>query len=99
MPASPAPATMNAPFSIQFAGSRAEHEEVFRLRYRVYAEEMGVYRSDKAQDTGQLEDAHDATSRILYAKIGGKVVGALRIHIGSDGPLPDAFMHVYDLPR
>jgi CRP-like cAMP-binding protein/predicted GNAT family N-acyltransferase len=87
----------NSPI-IRFAETPAELEAVFRQRYRIYTQEMGVYRSSADHERKQLSDANDATGRLLYASEGNEIVAAIRIHTGTI-PFPEAFKTVYDLGR
>ena len=66
------------PFSVHWAQTSAEIEEVQRLRYRVFADELGV----KLQGENGLDrDQFDAYSRHLYIRNSqtGEVVGTYRI--------------------
>lgn len=85
--------------TIQFATTPEEREAVFRLRYRVYAQEMGVYRTSADHEHKLLQDGFDATGRLLSASVDGVVVASLRMHTGADGPLPEPYTIVYDLER
>jgi CRP-like cAMP-binding protein/predicted GNAT family N-acyltransferase len=85
--------------SIQFATTQEEREAVFRQRYRVYAQEMGVYRNSADHQQKLLQDGFDASGRLLYASLDGEVAASLRIHMGADGPLPEPYQIVYDLER
>ena len=73
--------TINAPlepFSVHWAQTTAEIEEVQRLRYNVFADELGV----KLQGEHGLDrDQFDAYSRHLYVRDNqtGEVVGTYRI--------------------
>ena len=84
---------------IRFAETPEEREAVFRQRYRIYTEEMGVYRSSADHERKQLSDANDATGRLLYTSEGNEIVAAIRIHTGTGAPFPEAFKTVYDLRR
>src|SRR6476659_218201 len=90
---------MPEPATIQLAATPAEREAVFRQRYRVYAKEMGVYRTKADHEQKLLQDGFDSTGRLLYASVNGEVAASLRIHSGADGPLPEPYGIVYDLKR
>ena len=66
------------PFSIHWAQSAAEIEEVQRLRFRVFSEELGV--TLKGED-GIDSDQFDGLSKHLYVRNTqtGKVIGTYRI--------------------
>jgi CRP-like cAMP-binding protein/predicted GNAT family N-acyltransferase len=90
---------MDAPPVIRFAETPEEREAIFRQRFRIYAEEMGVYRSSADHARKQLSDANDATGRLLYAAMGTEVVASIRIHGGVNASIPEGFVTVYDLGR
>jgi predicted GNAT family N-acyltransferase len=90
---------MDTPPIIRFAETPEEWEAIFRQRYRIYAEEMGVYRSSADHERKQLSDANDATGRLLYASEGNEIVASIRIHANTIAPFPEAFRAVYDLGR
>jgi hypothetical protein len=84
---------------IAFAESAEEREAVCRQRYTVYTEEMHLYQASADHARRVLTDRYDATARLLYARVGNEIVGSLRLHLGRDGEIPDAFKTVYDLPQ
>jgi hypothetical protein len=82
---------------VRVATTEAEREAIFRLRHEVYVQEMGEFR-DVAEE-GMLRDRSDDTARHLYVKVHDIVVGALRYHVGRDGPFSTEDDEIYDLPR
>lgn len=85
--------------SVSLAETATEREEVYRLRYDVYVAEMNLYRGLADHTRKRLLDGDDATARHLIARMDDTVVGALRMHLGSDAPLPKQFRADYDLER
>jgi CRP-like cAMP-binding protein/predicted GNAT family N-acyltransferase len=76
-----------------------EREAIYRLRYEVYVEELGEFRDVADHARRMLRDPGDETARHLYAKVFDQVVGALRYHLGQDGPFSPEEEAIYDLPR
>ncbi len=87
---------MNVTF--HFAETESERNMIYRLRYRVYVEEMQIFGSIADHARGMLIDENDDNARLLYARIDGKVVGALRLNLGADGHFSDALEQTYNLP-
>jgi CRP/FNR family cyclic AMP-dependent transcriptional regulator len=84
---------------IDFARTREEKEAVLRLRYSVYTEEMHLYQSTADHEGRLLKDCEDEGARLLYVALDGETVGAIRIHEGRDGPLPEKYMELYEIGR
>jgi predicted GNAT family N-acyltransferase len=82
---------------VRVAATEAEREAIYRLRHEVYVQEMGEFR-DVAEE-GMLRDPSDETARHLYVKVHDIVVGALRYHVGRDGPFSAEDEEIYDLRR
>ena len=53
--------------SIDFAQNTDEREEIYRLRYRIYVEEMGRYASIADHGGKRLVEGDDAASHIIAA--------------------------------
>lgn len=83
---------------LRIATTAAEREAIYRLRYEVYAVENGFSPPGSA-DFRAWEDASDAKAAHLYVMVEGKIVGALRIMYGADGPFPEETHRAYDLDR
>ena len=83
--------------SIGFAQSAEEREEIYRLRYRIYVEEMGRYRSIADHDKKQLTEADDHSSHLVTALQDGRLVGTARFTWGGDAPFTDRVIEQYDL--
>ena len=73
-----APLEALEPFSIHWAQTAAEIEEVQRLRFRVFSEELGVTLQGQA---GIDSDQYDELSKHLYVRNTqtGKVIGTYRL--------------------
>lgn len=77
--------------------TQAEREAVYRLRYDVYVEEMGRYRSVADHKRRMLYEDVDEQSRISYVEIDGEFVATARLTWGGDGPLPQRMIDQYNL--
>lgn len=67
---------------IGIASTEHEKEGIFRLRYRIYVEEM--HRQPVAIDHSSrlLFDELDKWAFLLYAKAGSEIIGTMRVNIG-----------------
>jgi hypothetical protein len=84
---------------ISVAESAEEREAIFRLRYQIYVKELGIYGHKADHERQILRDEFDEGARLLYASVDGRAVGSLRIHIGTDGALPEPYRRTYDTAR
>ncbi|MBN1208335.1 MAG: cyclic nucleotide-binding domain-containing protein [Myxococcaceae bacterium] len=84
---------------VRFVRTEDEREAVYRLRYATYVEEMHLYAGQADHDRQRLSDADDATAHMMYAEVGGEVVGTLRVHLGSEGALPESLVTRFGLER
>jgi CRP-like cAMP-binding protein/GNAT superfamily N-acetyltransferase len=75
--------------TLHTASTQAEKEEIFRLRYEVYIEEMdGARRHQEADSLSrQFRDDWDDQGYHLYVRQGDTIVGCIRGNIRIDGPL------------
>ncbi|MDD4599486.1 hypothetical protein SDC9_03923 [bioreactor metagenome] len=67
---------------IGIASTEHEKEEIFRLRYRIYVEEMCRKPVTIDHSSKLLFDEMDKWAFLLYAKVGSEFVGTMRINIG-----------------
>jgi len=67
---------------IGIAVTEREKQEIFRLRYRIYVEEMG--RQPVAADHSRklLADEIDRWAFLLYAKSGSELIATMRVNVG-----------------
>lgn len=84
---------------VRFAQTEDERAAIYRLRYETYVEEMHLYTSQADHPRRWLVDSADAQARQLYAAVEGQVVGTQRLHLGSDGPLPEALAARFAVER
>lgn len=72
---------------IRVAQSDSEKREVYKLRYKVYIEEMQRDSKYLVDGEDELKDPYDENGYILYAQKDGKVLGSLRLHTNENIPL------------
>ena len=68
---------------IGIATTARERQEIYRLRYAVYIEEMKKpYAADHQHRL--LFDPQDEKARLIYARAGQELVATLRLNLGKD---------------
>jgi len=85
--------------TIGIAATPVEKEEIYRLRYRTYAEEMSYPLTYADHKNKLLYDELDNWGILLYAKIDSKIVGTMMVNIGSISEFPDDLAHHLCLDR
>ncbi len=85
------------PLTLRQAASPADRDAVFRLRYRIYVEEMGY--DFGATPDQRLPDNPPRNNRLLMAEQEGDLVGTLAIDWGGDLPFGAEDREVYQLDR
>lgn len=73
---------------IDIATTAKEKEQVYRLRYQIYVEEMGRRISRVNHRRRLLYDDMDDWGLLFYARAGGELVGTVRLHIGFSDDFP-----------
>lgn len=68
---------------IGIATTPSEKREVYHLRYKIYIEEMSKQLENADHINKLLYDELDEWTILLYAKIGSKLIGTVRINIGT----------------
>lgn len=82
---------------IGIAETEEERRAVYRLRYDVYAEEMGRYRSVADHERRMFYEDCDEHSRIAYAAVDGEVVATSRLTWGGVAPFPQRMVDQFGL--
>jgi CRP-like cAMP-binding protein/predicted GNAT family N-acyltransferase len=77
----------------------AEREQVYRLRYDIYIDEMHYPYANADHAGRRLADALDATARLLLAREGDQALGTMRIQFGADAPFDVGSVSTYGLDR
>src|SRR5207245_2348927 len=74
---------------IKLVQSAEEREQVYRLRYNVYVEEMGLNPTEADHRRRIITDPLDSSGRILAAFSNGAVVGTVRLNIANDSDMDE----------
>lgn len=82
-----------------FAQTAEERERIYRFRYEVYVEEMGKKRAYIDYENKRIVDALDETARLLYVECDGRIIGTLRMNIGSETEFSEKHRKHYALDR
>ena len=90
---------MSAGIEVREAGTAAERELVYGLRYDVYVRELGQYEDVGDHERQRLSDPIDDVSRLILATIDGDLVGSMRATVGPDGVIPPSLQEEYHLDR
>lgn len=85
------------PLTVRFASTDEDREAIWRLRYRIYVEEMGY--DFGATPDRRLPDNPLRNNRLLLAEQEGAVVGTLAIDWGGDLAFGEEDRKVYQLDR
>lgn len=83
--------------TLRFARSDADRDAIYRIRYDIYADEMG-YRFPGADHAGRrLVEPLTRPTRLLMAEEGGELVGTLQFHWGGECAFTEEEQRVYRL--
>ena len=87
--------------TIQIGITKTEKEknEIYRLRYQIYVEEMSWQVVSIDHSKKLLFDELDDWGILLYAKVGEEIIGTLRINIGTITDFPLHKRHILSLDR
>jgi predicted GNAT family N-acyltransferase len=85
---------------IKIASTKREKEAIYKLRYRVYVEEMGKTPMLSANHKEKkIVDGVDEQSVLLYAQLGSEIVGTIRVTIGKMEAFPTELQQVFKMKR
>ena len=87
------------PIIIGIATTLKEKREIYRLRYRIYIEEMAMYITSADHDNNLLYDDLDKWGILLYAKSGSELIGTIRVNIGQQSEFPPDLSQFLSLKR
>ncbi|MFT4625813.1 MAG: putative GNAT family N-acyltransferase [Myxococcota bacterium] len=80
--------TRHGALTVELVASPAALAEVYRLRRRIYVDELGVLGPDHPfVDGDALRDPYDAYSHQLLLREDGRPIGTLRLTVAAYGPL------------
>lgn len=82
---------------IHLATTEEEKEAVYRARYQIYVEEMGLSDLEADHENRRLVEPEDETARIWYAAQDGEVVATCRLNWGGDAPFTENLIEEYQL--
>ena len=86
---------MNITFHI--AETAEEREQIYRLRYDVYVEEMHIFGSMADHDRRLLYGDNDHNARLLYARLRDEIIASMRLNLGKDGAFSGELEDTYNL--
>lgn len=84
---------------IHVATTLRERKEIYRLRYRIYVDEMTMQLSTADHENRYVYDDLDKAGVLLYAKIGSEVIGTMRINFYSYTNFPSDLASIFSLDR
>ena len=85
-----------SPYSIHLARTAAERDAIYRLRYRVYVEEMHRPQKDADHDSRIITDALDSFGLLFGAWRHEVCIGTMRVNLLREGDI-GAYREMYGL--
>ncbi len=92
-------ANQDESIQIGIAATDEEKAEIYRLRYRIYIEEMGRDPISTDHENKLLFDDMDRWAHLIYAKVGNEYIGTMRINMGPIDQFPQEMIRVLSLDR
>lgn len=91
----------NSELSIEIgiASTDEERDEIFRLRYQIYVEEMLRKPFSVDHRNKLLFDELDTWAVLVYAKVGSEIIGTMRANIGSINDFPVNLVETLQMDR
>jgi hypothetical protein len=91
----------NSELSIEIgiASTKEERDEIFRLRYRIYVEEMLRQPFSADHRKKLLFDEFDPWAVLVYAKVGTEIIGTMRANIGAINDFPLDLVETLQMDR
>lgn len=89
----------NNPITISVASTLREKMEVYRFRYRVYIEELAMQIDNADHERKMIFDEGDREGLLIYARVGGDIVGTQRLNIGTINEFPSDLAHFLSWDR
>lgn len=84
---------------IGIAETDEEKSEIYRLRYRIYIEEMQRDPISTDHQNKMLFDKMDSWAHLIYAKVGKEYIGTMRINMGTIDQFPQDMIKVLSLDK
>ncbi|AJQ30028.1 GNAT family N-acyltransferase [Pelosinus fermentans] len=91
--------TKEEPIRIGVAKTPEEKREVYRLRYSIYAEEIGYDLADADHNIKLLYDELDEWAILLTAHIGSTLIGTVRVNIGRISEFSSDLVQTYRMAK
>lgn len=85
--------------TVGIATTLREKRKIYRLRYRIYVEEMAMQLKTVDHANKLIYDEMDQTAVLLYAQRGSEVIGTMRINIGTLTDFPSDLARILSLDR
>src|SRR4051794_9246877 len=83
---------------IKLAQSPEELEQVYRLRYNVYVEEMGLNPAEADHSRRFITDSLDSSGKVLAAFSDGEVVATVRFNLAREAALGE-WRHLFQMDQ
>ena len=83
--------------TFHIAETEEELEQIYRLRYEIYVEEMHIFGSVADHERRLLYGQNDRGARLLYAKLGNEIIASMRLNLGKDGAFSEELEETYNL--
>ncbi|AIF51663.1 cyclic nucleotide-binding domain-containing protein [Pelosinus sp. UFO1] len=90
---------LEEPIVIGIAATPEEKKEIYRLRYRIYAEEISYKLVSADHSNKLLYDELDEWGILLYAKIGTELIGTARMNVGRISDFPSELVQHFLMDR
>ncbi|SMD03339.1 cyclic nucleotide-binding domain-containing protein [Sporomusa malonica] len=90
---------VDCPMQVRIAAHPWEKNEIYKLRYQVYVEEMGKPLESILRKRKQIIDAMDDRSILIYVKAGSEIAATLRVTIASVEDYPADLVDTFQLHK
>ncbi|SCM82550.1 conserved hypothetical protein [uncultured Sporomusa sp.] len=87
----------DSPLKIRIATHSWEKNEIYRLRYQVYVQEMDKALRPAIKKDNQVSDSLDNTSILLYAQSGREIIGTMRLTVAAAEDYPHSLAETFHM--
>ncbi len=84
---------------VAIAESERDKKSIYRLRYRVYVEEMGRQIASADHKQRLVIDDLDAWGFLVYVKLGPKIIGTIRNNLGGQDAFSPALVQMFSMDK
>lgn len=95
----PAVDPMDSSLQVHIATHQSEKNEIYKLRYEVYIEEMGKPLGSIFNKKKQIFDAMDDQSTLIYVQAGDEIVATMRLTVASAEDYPADLTETFQLHK